>query len=426
VLRGSAHLFSSTTLSAALGFFQGVLAVRLVGIDGWGLVATITTFASNTNRLLSFRMSEVVVSRLAQIDTDEKKRQASAALKLALLTESATSIIAYLVLILLAPWAASIFAKDSQITSWFTFYGIILISNLIHETSTGILQAARRFEVIARINAAQSLVTFALIGAVFMLGLDVFAILAAYVIGKTINELALAFFALRSARDLLGADWWQVALDRLPGKRGLLAFALNTNLNGTVNLIVRDNIPLYLGALLSTTAVGYFKVAQSLVSLIFLPLDPFIWPTYTEITQTVARKEWQATRTLLRRVSLIAFGWVIVAGGALALTGWFLIPLVYGSDAAPAYPAALILLIGYGFAGIFQWNRPLMLALGRPGFPVIAAAFFGVIELALIFWLVPIYGYLMLAAILSAFFVASIGVIVWRGLSLLRYRVPHK
>ena len=81
-----------------------------------------------------------------------------------------------------------------------------------------------------------------------------------------------------------------------------------------------------------------------------------------------------------------------------------------------------LLLVGYGFASIFQWNRPLFLALGKPGYPMLIALLVGVVELILIFTLVPQFGYLALAAILSANFVASIGIIVLRGLTEIRQR----
>ena len=113
--------------------------------------------------------------------------------------------------------------------------------------------------------------------------------------------------------------------------------------------------------------------------------------------------------------------WSLVAGiPALmlneALTGWFLLPLLYGEQARPAYPVLLILMVGYGFASIFQWNRPLLLALGKPGYPVLVSLVAGLAELTLIFLLVPHLGYLALAGILSTYFVVSIGVTIWRGL----------
>ena len=92
------------------------------------------------------------------------------------------------------------------------------------------------------------------------------------------------------------------------------------------------------------------------------------------------------------------------------------VPWLYKPQAAPAYPALLILLFGYGFASIFQWNRPLLLALGRPGLPVLIALCSGLVELLLIFWLVPQHGYLYLAAILSGYFIVSVGITVWSGL----------
>ena len=417
VVKSSGHLLSANAVAALLGFAQGILVVRLIGITDWGLVTTVITFASNINRFLTFRMSEVVVQRMGAALSAGKKSQAAVTVKAAMLTEAATSILAFIILLALAPWAALTLGENIQLAPLFAFYGLILLTNIATESSTGVLQTLRRYNWIARVNMVQALVTAVLIGLAFLAHGELSAIVLAFVVGKTINGLGLAILALHELHKNLGAGWWKAPLASLPEKRGMFSFMINTNLNGTVNLVTRDNIPLYLAGLLSTTEVGYFKVALSLINLILLPLDPFIWPTYAEITRTIAQKAWDKTRLLLRRVSLITGSVVAVVGGGLALTGWFLLPLLYGPDAAPAYPALLILLIGYGFASIFQWNRPLLLAFGKPFFPVIVSFLVGLVELALIFSLVPQFGYLSLAGILSGYFVISIGIIVWRGLA---------
>ena len=431
VIKNSSHLLSGNLIAAALGFGQGILAVRLIGITDWGLVTTVITFASNINRLLTFRMSEVIVKRLGEVlprssssssPEAAKKLEAAVVVKTAMLTEMATSIAAYLVLALLTPWAANSFAKNLQTAPLFLFYGVILLTNLVAESSTGVLQALRRFDWIARVNVFQSIATAGLILYAFLQGQGIFGVLLAYVTGKTINGIGLALLAFRELGKTLNTDWWKVPLRSLPKRRSMFMFMLNTNLNGTVNLFTRDNIPLYLAALLNTTQVGYFKLAQSLINLILLPLDPLIWPTYTEISRTVAQKQWNATRQLLRRVSTITASAVFAVGSFLALTGWFLLPLLYGEQARPAYPALLILLVGYGFASIFQWNRPLLLALGKPGYPVLVSLLVGSVELILIFSFVPRFGYLALAGILSSYFVVSVGIIIWRGFSEIKRR----
>jgi O-antigen/teichoic acid export membrane protein len=183
-----------------------------------------------------------------------------------------------------------------------------------------------------------------------------------------------------------------------------------------MNLLFRDNIPLYMANLLSLTAVGYFKIAMTLIIPITLILDPFIAPTYTEISRTIAKVQWGTTLRLLKRITAITGGVVLAIWVAWALTGWWIIPTLYKTQARPVYPLLLILIAGYGFASTFQWNRSLFLSLGKAGYPVLISMLTGVIELALIFSLVPRYGYLMMAVILSGYFIVSIGFITLRGL----------
>lgn len=425
IVRNSSYLFGSNVAASGLGFIQGIIAIRLVGFSNWGLVVIIQTFASNINRLLSFRMSEVMIKHFGPALADNKKAEASALVKAAGLTEATVSLLACLALVLLTPWATTVFHQNAATAPWFIFYGSILLINLVYETSTGILQATHRFSNLARFTLIQAVLTFSIIAATYVLYRWVAkqfltpylvpAVLLAYVVGKAYYNVSLVTLALREIHATLGTAWWRTSLEKLTGKRTLVMFALNTNLNGTVNLVFRDNIPLYLGALLKTTEVAYFDIAFIFISTITLILDPFIAPTYNEIALTVAKFQWDTTLRLLRRVTAIASGIVVAVAGFWALTGWWLIPLLYKPQARPVYPILLILLLGYGFAGIFSWNRALMLSLGKAGYPVLISVLAGVIELALIFSVVPHYGYLSMAAILSGYFIVSTGIIALRG-----------
>lgn len=421
VIKSSAHLFSGNMAAAALSLFQGILIWHLVGGSGAGLVGIVIVLASNINTLISFRMSETVVRFAAAPLTEGRKEAAAAVVKMCGLLEIAASVAAYIILLLLAPWAARTIADNNpHAATWMMVYGLALLGNLVYETSTGVMRLMRRFDRLAQITFGQSLLTFAVIGwAYFTRQQDVAVILGAYLAGKLFAGVMVAILAWRQADADLGQGWWRVPLQTLSNRREIFTFSVNTNLNGTLNLFTRDMLPLYLGAFRPDVEVGYFRLAQSLIGLMMLPIEPFIWPTYTEITQTIAARQWASTRRLLKQVSLIAAGWVLPAGVGLTLLGAWLIPWVYKPAAAPAYPAAVILAVGYGFATIFQWNRPLLLALGKPAFPVLVAVGVGAVELMLMFTLTPRYGYLAHAAILSGFFIISIGINIGRGLSLL-------
>jgi O-antigen/teichoic acid export membrane protein len=438
VLKNSSFLFSSNTISAALAMINSIFATRLLGIEGLGLVTIVQTFVTNVNRLLSFRMSEVVVKYLGQVLAGGQKDQpeakagtiggnptlaqnsaAAALVKGIGMVEAATSTLAYLVLLLLASWAARVLVKEPSAVLLIPFYGLMLLANLVYETSAGVLQTHKRFDRLALINTIQSILTTALILIAVVLRRSVVEVLAAYLVGKTFAGFAITILAYRQMDQTVGHGWWRASLNHVQDWRSVWGFAVNTNLNGTVNLVTRDNAYLYLAYLspanIAQTYVGYIKLGLSIINFITLPIDPFIWPTYAEITRTIALRQWQRTRSLLKQVSTIAGAWTITVAAGIAIIGWWLIPLVYEPDTLPVYPVVLILLVGYGMANIFNWNRPLLLAFGKPSYPLLVSLSFGVVEILLILLLVPQGGYLVMSAILSAYLAATVGVTAWRG-----------
>jgi len=420
VLQNSGYLFSSNTVAAALSVIQGIFVIWLLGDSGYGLLAIVMDFASNANRLLSFRMSEVVVKYMGEALAQEDTPRAAAIVKGIGLLEALMSVLAYLVLLALSAWAARSLTDDASVVSLFRFYGLFLLANLVYETSVGVLQATNEFKQVARANFYQSIALTVLIVAAFVFELGILGVLTAYLIGKTIAGIMVAASAVRELNRRLGRKWTHASLRLVSDWKSILRFAFSTNLNGTVNLFARDNIRLYLAWFLSNAQVGYFKLASQLINLVMLPIEPFIWPTYAEITKTIAARQWQTTRKLLKQVSTIAGIWTLLAGGGLIALGWWIIPLLYGSDMAPAYPAVVILLLGYAFANILNWNRPLLLALGYPAYPLIVAAAFGAIEVILIFLFVPGSNYLVGAAIFSTYLALSVSWNALRGLSIIK------
>jgi len=80
----------------------------------------------------------------------------------------------------------------------------------------------------------------------------------------------------------------------------------------------------------------------------------------------------------------------------------------------------LVLLIGFGAANIFFWNRSLLLSFNLPEY-VLKVAFGGMLlKIGLAFLIVPRLGYMAEAVLLSAYFVGTVGIIVGRGLREMR------
>jgi O-antigen/teichoic acid export membrane protein len=93
---------------------------------------------------------------------------------------------------------------------------------------------------------------------------------------------------------------------------------------------------------------------------------------------------------------------------------------IYGEQYTVAYPALMALLVGMAFNFTLFWNRPLLLSFSLPTFPLIAIIIAGVLKIGLAFPLVPRFGYVMEAGLLSFYYIVSVGLMVWRGLDEIR------
>jgi O-antigen/teichoic acid export membrane protein len=237
----------------------------------------------------------------------------------------------------------------------------------------------------------------------------------AYLIGKFVLGLGTAALGFHEMNRAIGKGWWKTSFSHLPPFKELFGFAFSSNISSTIIMLVRDNEALWIAFFLSPVEVGYAKVALAIINLVQIPITPFISTTYPEINQAVIRRDWKLLRRMLKRVTLISGTWTgACALGLIVLGRWLL--SFYGIEFQPAYLPMLIFLIGLGFANILFWNRPLLLSLGLPLIPYRITLYAGLAKVALAFLVVPRFGLNSEAFLLSAFFVISVGLIVWHGL----------
>jgi O-antigen/teichoic acid export membrane protein len=424
VLKNSSYLFASNAIGAVLS----IVTANLLGVAGFGALGVLTGFVAGINRLFSFRMGDVVVRYMGEALTHNQTERAAAVVKAAMLIEALTSMAAFVCLVLVAPWAAANVAHDSSMTPLFILYGISIIANLTTETSTGVLQVTNHYRSQALISLMQSILVAALVAYAYFNHGGLVFVLWAYLIGKMIlgmGPFVLAFFWLPR---VLGSGWLRAPLSLLPPRRELVRFALSTNFSGTINQIARDSEMVWVGFFFNNTIVGYYKTALAIITLVVMPINPFISTTYPEITRTFASRSWSRLRSLLKRVTLIAAAWTGAVAVGLMLFGkqvlfgyWTILGRtfhIYNPEFLPAFPVLMVLLVGFGAANILFWNRPLLLAQGLAGYPLKVSFWSMLAKVILAFVLIRGLGasYMVEAALLSGYFLVSVGLNTWRGL----------
>lgn len=433
VVRNSAHLFSSNAAGLALSVLQGILAARMLGPAGYGLIGIVMSYASTLNGILSFRMGELVVRYGGQYLEEGNEHKAAAVIKASAIAELAVSLAAFVAVAISAGVAARFVAKVPGVEWMFVLYGIGLLCNFNAETATGVLQITNKIKTRGTINFIQAIFSAAIIVAVFIWNesvpiepqLALLAVLAAYLLGKAILGIGLFLAARAELRRVLGRGWQREDLSSLPPLRELFGFALSSNLSATAILVFRESEVLWVGLFLNSEAAGLYKVAYTIVSLLSVPADPLILSVYPETNRLVVQGAWQRLRGLLRKVTALSFLYnAVLALGLIVFGRWVL--SVFGAQYVAAYPAILVLLVGLVFNYTLFWNRPLLLSFGLQAFALGAIVIAGLLKLALAIPLVPRYGFEMEALLLSVYYVTSVGLITWRGWRELNRRLAQQ
>jgi O-antigen/teichoic acid export membrane protein len=296
----------------------------------------------------------------------------------------------------------------------FSLFALGLLANFNYETSTGILQITDRIKLQGTVNLVQSIVGILVIGAAFLWGGGILVVLLAYLLGKAILGLGMFGLAFTRLRAVLGEGWWRTSLRAIGSYRGLVRFAVSSNISATLIKIFRESELLWVGLFLSVEAAGYYRAAYTLVGLLSVAVDPLIATVYPEINRLIVQKAWTPLKGFLRKVTTLAFAFNLVQALGFVLLGRWLL-WIYGKEYVDAYPALLVLLAGLAFNYTLFWNRPLLLSLGLPEFPILVTLIVGLTKVVLAFPIVPRFGYAAEAALLSFYYIASVGVMAWRG-----------
>jgi len=415
ILTNSGWLLGADTIGFVLGMAQGILVARTLGVEQYGVLGVVMTFVTVVNRLTSFRMNEFVVKYVSDALAARREDQAAAAIKLAMAVEASASVLAFGIVLLLAPLGAHWFLHMAGAEALITAYAVVILGNLVSETAIGVLQVFNQFRLQSLLTSIGRVASLVAVTVVFVLQGGLWGILLAYLVSNLISASLLLITVVRETGRRLGADWWRVSFTALNGRlRSAGKFALSTNVSATLSLITKDSDLLWLGYFRNPTEVGYYKLAMSLATLVLMPVSPLVQTIYPEIARKAASKQWPKFRSLLRKGSLAVALYIIPFGLVLSVSSKWLIRVFYGSEFVPAAIALVILMIGLSFANLLFWSRPALLALDRPDYPMKVNVLIAVLKVIGVFALLPTFGYIGNAALLTGLYLLGVTISVWK------------
>jgi O-antigen/teichoic acid export membrane protein len=378
-------VFRGISTPLALGLV--VLQARFLDPSGRGAYVLAVLGVTIVSRVLG-QLGVAVTNRLGEEGADTRGL-VHRALALGALVGSGGSVL----VLVLGVYAAEISTDVALIAA------AALVPNVIWHTVSGVLLGLARIRLWNYVQLAPPALT-AIGMLVFVVALD--GGVAAAVGSWTLANIATASFALASTRDL----WLPFRLPRILDPLGLLLMRLALTMGAVhvVNLISYRIELFVLERYEGLDAVGIYSLAMQAAE------DIWLIPAAVAqaVTAPAVHEEERAAARLVARAAGRGLLITAAAAAALALVGWFAIPIVFGEDCEEARSALLWLLPGaVAYAPVAVLVVYLSVRRGRPRLSLAVAVAAMVFTLVPALVLIPAYGTNGAAAASSIGYVAG-------------------
>jgi O-antigen/teichoic acid export membrane protein len=385
VLRRRVATAAGLYLSVALGILGTIAAARILGLQGFGLFATVMALVGLAQTLLDLTVEESLTKfgfrYVAAEDWGRLRRLFRRALELKLVGGGLATVL----LLLLAPIADTLFDADGLAGPMVAAAALPLLAAPENVSASALLLRGR-YDLrgwLLSVTMGIRLVAI-LVGASFGVteALAALAVgqLAATAIAGTAGTLALRRFPIEEGRPL-GSD-----------RREIVSFVVQSSIATGVISLRAALTPVLLGVVAGTTNVGYYRVALAPQSGFSAASAPVRLVLLTEQT-----RDWEHGRaeTVLRGVKRYSLGAAAVALVSLPiflLAMPWLVRVVFGSEYLPAVDAARIVLVSAAVLLVLGWSKSLPVTIGRPRLRIVTHSLEAVVLLPLVVVLGARYG----------------------------------
>lgn len=390
-LRNAGWLLGGKGVGAAFSLVYLTLTARSLGIESFGVLATVLAYGQIISNLASFQSWQTIVRYGAAHLARSRHAAASRLIGFAARIDFLASLIGACAAVALAAPCGQWLGWSAAEQQYAGLFGLSLVAAQ-RGVPTGILRLFDRFDLASFAECA--LPAMRLAGAIcaWMYGGTVGNYLLVWAMAEIAATVAIWIAALYQ----LSGRGISFRLHCLAGVReenpGLWRFTLMANLAASLGLVWQQMPVMVVGWIAGPASAGGYRLAAQLGTAFAKPITLFSRALFPELARLAVENEIAALRALLRRVTILS-----TCGGALivfliAIAGRMFLELVGGSDFRFAQTVLVLLSIASAIAVAGFGREPGLVALGRPGTALAARGVAALLYIVAALVLVPAYG----------------------------------
>ncbi len=352
--------------SVALGVLATLLAARQLGPSAFGIFTIVLVAANFFQILLDLTVEEAMVKFGYRYKTAEQWGRLRRLYGRGLALKAVGGLVAAAVILILAPFADSIFGGDDLLEPM--LIASLLPLALIPESLSGaVFVLAGRYDVRGGFLVVTQGLRLAGIAAGAHFGVT--EAIVGLVLGQAAASLTVGIAALSFFRRFPRAPAEPLAEDRA----GIVRFVVQSSIATGLVSLRGTIVPLLLGTkfVASKIDAGYFRVAQAPQTGLAALTSPVRLIMLTEQTRDWEAGSTDAVFAGVRRFSLAALALMIVTVPPTFVFMPDLVRIAFGSKYAPASDAARLMLIAGAIQLVLAWTKSLPVSIGRPGLRIV-------------------------------------------------------
>lgn len=406
--------FVANAGQALLGGAYLLLLGRLLGPHEFGVLSSIMALATVAGLLFEMRLQDVVAKNLSMIeDGPLPSKSPSGFLINLLILETASRVLPVVGLIALAPALAPAIQLPPDRSAIIAVAAIgFLLGKTGNGVSTGLLRVFGRTDVIALcVTIDWFLRLFLILVLALSTELSVTSALWISLASGALCNVLQGSMALRIFIAKVGtfdlATWSAATFWRELRKEWRLVSA-NLGVSAS-DLMAKDLDIAIISSLLPAEKVGLYKMAKSMVQMMWRAIDPFYLALMPEVQRLWLSGEHAQLRTMLIKMSrrLMIFAFILAFAGSSLV--WAFADLLLG----PGYqPLASLVLLMSGWVVLcapLVWGHPLAVAIDRPELAVVGSLIGSAIGFSMLVILTPHIGLTGAAVAWAATLISSVG-----------------
>lgn len=394
LVKNAVKLLTSNSAVTVIQFLQVALLTHFLFQVGYGLFVSLTAFVLSVNQFFDVRVSETTIRFAVEYRTRQDYPSMAAIFKLSYLIDFCTGILAFVVVWLVTPWAATHLLHNPDLILPIHLYAFTLLISTTDNTSSAILRVTDQFTVTSIYAFLMAVLELSAVVIALWLQTGLVGVAAALLIKDGISMLLNTSLAYATIHKEVGWQTFRHSSLRLLSHRykELGKFLLSTNFIGYVRMISTKLDVLILAYFRTPEEVGLYKVATQLAAMVMRLSDPLLTAVLPDLSRLWVEGFVIRFRSLIKRATILTTALLLPAAIVIILLRVPILRLLFGESFVPAQTLVIVGIWGFVIAGIFFWVWPAFLSLGHPewasGISTGVAAF----QLLVMFLVAPVWG----------------------------------